>query len=146
MGVAATLVIWPNRPKYIWLIENYLRSISINFCPNIFNNLAVNTIFQFSPLKVYGNSKLPGNQIKEPIFIKTLTFNSPSPRMLQMKFGPNLPSGLRGDVVWKCYRRRQMTDRQTTTDDNDDDGQLPILYNKRYFQCTYNWSASHENT
>ena len=71
--------------------------------------------FQFPQYKSMENLSCHSNETKEPIFIKKITFQSPSPRMLQTKFGSNRSSGFRGDVRKCCHQ---------TTD--DDDGQLHV--------------------
>ena len=82
-------------------------------CQNISQWLGSKCHFQFSHYKSKETLHVSchSNQTKEQIFIKNTNFQSPSPRMLQMNFGPNQPSGFRGEVVWKCWC-------QTRTDDN----------------------------
>ena len=54
-----------------------------------------------------------GNQSSDLICIKTLCSLSPTPMMLQIKFGCNRPAGL-GDIhVWKCGRKHGRTDGRT---------------------------------
>ena len=55
----------------------------------------------------------------EAILVKWKNFCSPVPWRLHMKFGFNLPSGFRGEDIWKCW--------QTTDNRQTDNRSSPIL-------------------
>ena len=50
------------------------------------------------------------NQSSDPIRLKTLCSQSPTPMMLQMKFDYNRQAGLRDIHVWKCGGTHGRTD------------------------------------
>ena len=74
--------------KALLLIKDFSRNITI-YVLSKYLQLLVNT----------RNCNWHSNQTKVSIYIKNTNFQSPSPRMLRMKFGLNLPCGVRGDVV-----------------------------------------------
>ena len=79
--------------KNIWRIQNFSRKITIKVSQNICNCLAVHAVFSIFPIiSQWKNLSCHSNQTKEPVFMKKKTnLQSPSPRMIQVKFGPNRP-------------------------------------------------------
>ena len=67
----------------------------------------------FPHYNLMGAIRCHGNQSSDLICIKTYCSLSPTPMMLQIKFGCNWPAGL-GDIhVWKCGRTHARTDART---------------------------------
>ena len=84
-----------------------------------------NANFHFSPYKSMETSSCHSNQSSYPIEIKKHKYSFPPPVDAICEIWKKRPGSFRGEVVWKCWRRRTMDDdddRRRRTDA----GCLPI--------------------
>ena len=97
--------------KFIWMIEDYSRNISVKKNLNTCSETAKIANFHFSYYKSMEAISFHSNQSSYTIGTKNTIIRSPGLQMLYVKFGKNRFNGFRGDVIWKCWRT---TDGRTT--------------------------------
>ena len=99
-----------SKNKTLLLIKDYSRNITIYmYVLSKYPQLLASKYFLIISI---WSCNWHSNQTKNVDFYKRkkkYKLQSSSPRMLQMKFGLNLPCGVRGDVVWMCWRWQPVT-------------------------------------
>ena len=100
--------------KFIWLVEDYSRNISVKLCQNICNDIAIKAYFHVShyksmeTLSCYSNESILATAIKKHNFYRANVIN------LSAKFQLHPPYGFWGDDFLIFFRKFRLSVAMTT--------------------------------